>query len=108
MVSVVFAIRLLEPPKRLRSRPGRPVGPPPNTCAPVFLEQATCQFLQRRARLWRRYCMALGTGADVNDVNDVPSLSEPHGSDVAMADRGCGGPEISQPRATGRLRQAVR
>ncbi len=48
------------------------------------------------------------TGADVNDVNDVPSLSEPHGPDVAMADRGRSGPEISQPGAAGRLRQTVR
>src|SRR5437667_6296314 len=47
-------------------------------------------------------------GAGVNDVNDVPSLSEPHGPDVAVADRGRGGAEISQSGAAGRLRQIVR
>src|SRR6266487_3885985 len=48
-----------------------------------------------------------GTGAEVNDVNDVPSLSEPHGPDVAMADRGRSGAEISQSGAAGRLRQVI-
>src|SRR6185369_11161518 len=48
-----------------------------------------------------------GTGADVNDVNDVPSLSEPYGPDVAMADRGRGGAEISQSGAAGCLRPAI-
>src|SRR3954470_17851926 len=48
-----------------------------------------------------------GTGADVNDVNDVPSLSEPYGPDVAMAERGRGGAEISQSGAAGRLRPAI-
>src|SRR4051794_13524726 len=47
------------------------------------------------------------TGADVNDVNDVPSLSEPHGSDVTMANRGGGSPEIPQSGAAGRLRQTI-
>src|SRR5687767_15558760 len=47
------------------------------------------------------------TGADVNDVNDVPSLSEPYGPDVAMADRGRSGAEISQSGAARRLGQAI-
>src|SRR5947207_14297613 len=47
------------------------------------------------------------TGADVNDVNALPSLSEPHGPHVTMADRGGCGPEISQSGAAGCLRQAV-
>src|SRR5947207_13167019 len=47
------------------------------------------------------------TGADVNDVNDVPSLSEPHGPDVTVADRGGGGPEVPQSGAAGRLRQTI-
>src|SRR5437016_14616558 len=108
MVSVVFAIwPSLESPKRLRAamgnRPCRRLMP----VRRVFTQQATCQFGRRFARLWLRYCMAPGTGADVNDVNDVPSLSEPHGPDVAVADRGRGGAEISQSGAAGRLRQAV-
>src|SRR4029453_3014696 len=101
MVSVVFAIwPSLEPPK----------APPRRRPIPVrraFTQQATCQFCRRFARLWRRYCMAPGTGADVND-DDVLSLSEPHVPDVAMANRGRGGGENSQTGAAGRLRQAVR
>src|SRR5262245_58375085 len=108
MVSVVFAIwPSLEPPKRLRAAMG---SRPRRRAMPVrraFTQQATCQFSGRLARLWLRYCMALRTGADVNDVNDVPSLSESHGPDVTVADRGRGGPEISQSGAAGRLRQAV-
>src|SRR3954466_206842 len=51
--------------------------------------------------------MASPDRGDVNDVNDVPSLSEPYGPDVAMADRGRGGAEISQSGAAGRLRPAI-
>src|SRR5258707_780815 len=58
--------------------------------------------------LWLRYCMATRAGADPDDVDDVPSLSEPHGSDSTMADRGRVGAEISQPRSARRLRQIVR
>src|SRR5712675_81564 len=43
-----------------------------------------------------------------HDVHDVSGLSEPHGPDGAMADRGRIGAEIPQPRPAGRLRQAVR
>src|SRR5882757_5727533 len=43
-----------------------------------------------------------------NDVDDVSSLSEPYGSDGAMAERGRLGAEIPQPCPTGRLRPAVR
>ena len=97
----------LEPPKRLRAAMGNR---PCRRLMPVrraFTQQATCQFCGRFARLWLRYCMAPGTGADVNDVNDVPSLSEPYGPDVAMAYRGRGGAEISQSGAAGRLRQVI-
>src|SRR6185312_4343184 len=112
MVSVVFAIwPSLEPQNAsaqpwaafLGSRPRRR----PRPVRRAFTQQATCQFCRRFARLWLRYCMAPGAGADVNDVNDVPSLSEPHGPDVAMADRGRGGAEISQSGAAGRLRQVI-
>src|SRR6476661_6730964 len=51
--------------------------------------------------------MASPDRGDVNDVNDVPSLSEPYGPDVAMADRGRGGAEISQSGAARCLRQAI-
>ena len=52
--------------------------------------------------------MATRAGANPDDVNDVSSLSEPHGPDGAMADRGRIGAEISQPRSARRLRQTVR
>src|SRR5882757_9262918 len=58
--------------------------------------------------LWRRYCIATQARADVYDVNDVPSLSEPHGPYGAMADGGRGGAQIPQFRTTGRLGQGVR
>src|SRR5260370_11006004 len=59
------------------------------------------------APFWLRYCMATRTGADPDDVDDVSGVSEPHGPDRAMADRGGGGAEISQPRAATRLRQTL-
>ncbi len=62
----------------------------------------------RSTPLWLRYCMATWAGADPDDVDDVSSLSEPHGPDGAMADRGRAGAEIPQPRSAGRLRQIVR
>ena len=33
------------------------LGAAQSLCAGTFTEQATCQFLRRPARLWRRYCM---------------------------------------------------
>src|ERR1039458_6691805 len=51
--------------------------------------------------------MAIWARANSDDVNDVSSLSEPHGPDGAMADRSRVGPEISQPRSARRLRQTV-
>src|SRR5215208_1090757 len=108
MVSVVFAIwPSLETPKRLRAAMGSRLRRRLMPVRRAFTQQATCQFCRRFAGLWLRYCMASGTGADVNDVNDVPSLSESHGPDVALADRGRGGAEISQSGAARRLRQIV-
>ncbi len=49
-----------------------------------------------------------GEGADRNEINDVPGVSEPHGPHGAMADGSRRRAEISQPRAAGRLRQGVR
>src|SRR5580700_5638462 len=56
---------------------------------------------------WLRYCIAIWAGAEVNDVNAVSGLSEPHGPDRAMADGGCFRTQISQPGPTGRLGQGV-
>src|ERR1700732_1778789 len=58
--------------------------------------------------LWLRYCMATRARADPDDVDDVSSLSEPHGPDGAMAERGRACAQISQPRPARRLRQTVR
>src|ERR1700694_5419980 len=58
--------------------------------------------------LWLRYCIATRARADPDDVDDVSSLSEPHGPDGAMAERGRIGIKVSQPRPARRLRQAVR
>src|ERR1700676_4364834 len=58
--------------------------------------------------LWLRYCIATRARADPDDVDDVSSLSEPHGPDGTMADRGCIGAEISQPRSARHLRRVVR
>src|ERR1700732_95775 len=58
--------------------------------------------------LWLRYCMATRARADPDDVDDVSTLSEPHGPDAAMAERGRIGIKVSQPRPARRLRQTVR
>src|SRR6202790_3272266 len=58
--------------------------------------------------LWLRYCIATRAGADPDDVDDVSSLSEPHGPDGAMADRSRTRVEISQSRSARRLGQIVR
>src|SRR3979490_22727 len=57
---------------------------------------------------WLRYCIAIRAGADPDDVYDVSSLSEPHGPDGAMAERGRTCVEISQSGSARRLRQTVR
>ena len=83
-------------PSRLNDRQGHagtalPSEPPqmPSSCLAHFMQQATCQFASaERPPPWRRYCMAPGAGADPDDVDDVSSLSEPHGPDGAMADGG--------------------
>src|SRR5882757_6726483 len=46
--------------------------------------------------------------AEVNDVNDVSGLSEPHGPDGAMAERSFSRAKIPQPRAARTIRQVVR
>ena len=60
------------------------------------------------APLWLRYCIAIWAGAVPDEVDDVSGLSEPHGPDRAMAERGRVGAAIPQSRAAGRLRQTVR
>ena len=100
-------------------RPARPCGhrfaqaiPPQSAQSP--LPQAVCSASDvpvceaAAAPLWLRYCIAISTGAFPDEVDDVSSLSEPHGPDRAMAERGRVGAEIPQPRAARRLRQAVR
>src|SRR5258706_10983532 len=58
--------------------------------------------------LWLRYCMAIGAGRGSDDVDDVSGLSEPHGPDGSMAERGRVGAEISQSRSARCLRPAIR
>src|SRR2546430_599906 len=100
-----MAFSLKRPPRRHE----QPTAPPPNTCAPdVLYSKPRASFEGGLPRSGFDIAWHHGTGAEVNDVNDVPSLSEPHGPDVAMADRGRGGAEISQSGAAGRLRQIVR
>src|SRR6267154_6657688 len=104
MVSVAFAIWLPSTPERPRG----PLG-----SAHYLRFRHLCS--KRRASLqgcltplWLRYCIAIRAGADSDDVDDVSGLSEPHGPDGSMAERGCIGAEISQPRAARRIRPAVR
>ena len=113
MVSVVFAIWPF--PQRLNAsrsdRTGRAARPPADAHAHAraFMQQATCQFSGGlRLRFGFDIAWQHGQGRNWNDVNDVPSLPEPHGPDGAMADGGRGRAEISQSRAAGRLRQSVR
>src|ERR1700681_4913730 len=113
MVSVAFAIwPSLNACKPARAMPARAAKSAAAKC-PLLCLTHSCS--KRRASLqgyltpfWLRYCIATGTGADPDDVDDVPSVSEPHGPDGAMADRRGRGTEISQPRAARRLGQAVR
>ena len=82
---------------------------PPKACAPDLLpSKRRASFAGGPPRSGFDIAWPQGTEADVNDANDVPSLSEPHGPDVAVAERGRGGAEISQSGATGRVRQIVR
>src|SRR6266853_4196173 len=94
------------------STPGRPPGPTAAKCPlftlHAFMQQATCQF----ARLFDSALASIlhgnRAGADPDDVDDVSGLSEPHGPDGTMADRGCVGAEISQSRSARHFQQAVR
>src|ERR1700749_2925034 len=61
----------------------------------------------RLTPLWLRYCIAIGAGAEVNDVNAIPGLSEPYGPDAAGAPGGGARPQISESGSAGRLRQGV-
>src|SRR4051812_5244401 len=106
MVSVVVAIWL---PHAFRAAAPPPIASPPgNLRSKPRANLSNARLQGNLTRLWLRYCMAHGTGADVNEVDDVPSVSEPHGLDRAMADGGCRRTEISQSGAAGRLRQGVR
>src|ERR1700681_3812951 len=106
MVSVAFAMWLfpqLQRPPRTTSRCKLPI---------VYASRILCS--KRRASfrgyltpLWLRYCIATKAGAEPDDVDDVSSLSEPYGSDGAMADGRCISAEISQPRPARRLRPVV-
>src|SRR5437868_11313896 len=108
MVSVVFAIwPFLEPPKRLRAGMGSQPRRRPMPVRQAFRSKPRASFRGGQAGSGVDIAWHHGTGADVNDVNDVPSLSEPYGPDVAMADRSRGGAEISQSGAAGRLRQVI-
>ena len=100
-------------------RPARPCGhrfaraiPPQSAHRPMpraFYAASDVPVCEARpAPPWLRYCIAISTGAYPDEVDDVSSLSEPHGPDGAMAERGRVGAEIPQPRAARRLRQAVR
>ena len=109
MVSVVFAIwPFPQTPERRRPAGSRPRRRPMPVRRTFYCSKPRASFAGGSPRSGFDIAWHHGTGADVNDVNDVPSLSEPHGPDGAMADRGRGGAEISQPRAAGRVRQAVR
>src|ERR1700749_3946364 len=61
----------------------------------------------RLTPLWLRYCIAIGAGAEGNDVNAIPGLSEPYGPDAAVAHGGGVRPQISGPGSAGRRRQGV-
>src|SRR5258705_10657487 len=116
MVSVVFAIwPSLTPERPAQSRTKAPAArerPAAGAQCPCFgrsSQQATCQFAKpSSALLGFDIAWPYRARAEVNDVNDVPGLSEPHGPDGAVADRGFIGAEIPQPRAAGDVRQAVR
>src|SRR5258705_9166275 len=99
-----MAFSLKRPPRRHE----QPTAPPPNTCAPdILYSKPRASFEGGLPRSGFDIAWHHRTGADVNDVNDVPSLSEPYGPDVAVADRGRGGAEISQSGAAGRFRPVI-
>src|SRR5215468_1030537 len=117
MVSVVFAIwpfphatcLLGQSPPPATPRRARP--PAPRLLAhPAgnFEQQATCQFGKPLPRFGSDIAWPQGAGVEVNDVNDLPSLSEPHGPDGAVAVGGGKRAEISQFGAPGHLGPAVR
>src|ERR1700686_181199 len=116
MVSVAFAIglflnRLVKAPwgragtasGQKRSRRKEPVA----WASRHPMQQATCQF----ARLFDSTLASILHGKRAgrsDDVDDVSGLSEPHGPDGSMAERGCIGAEISQFRSARCLGPAVR
>src|SRR5258706_12056007 len=113
MVSVAFAIRIF-PQRPPGSKQARFLAETRHGQVPI-IRPLSILCSKRRASLrgeltplWLRYCMAIRVGADPDDVDDVSSLSEPHGPDGSMAVRGGARAEISQSRPARRLRQTVR
>src|SRR4051812_36883601 len=104
MVSVAFAIWLFpQLPERQPARWARraPLGAKhPAAKCPLLVphvQQATCQFAGPSDATLASILHSGPGGADPDDVDDVPSLSEPHGPDGSMAERGRIGIEIFQP-----------
>src|SRR5215470_15205859 len=91
----------LPQPERNSSHPGRCLLP----VLPVIPQQVTCQFAGRTgaALALILHGSPRGSRADLNDVNVVPGLSEPHGPDGAMADGGRIRAALSQHGAAGHL-----
>src|SRR6266702_7372768 len=109
MVSVVFAIWPSLTPERLPQGPGgrsreRAAGP----LAYASGVQRSKPRASFRGSSGFDIAWHLRARADAYDVIDVPSLSEPYGPHLAVADGGRRGAEISQSGAAGRLRQGIR
>src|SRR5262249_38724094 len=89
--------------------PARPRGqpqPPPVYASGVFRSKPCANLRGDLTPLWLRYCIAIWVGADPDDVDVISGLSEPHGPDRAVADRGVVGTEISQSGSAGHVRPA--
>src|ERR1700756_1352219 len=114
MVSVAFAIRPIPstcPDTRSKAIPAPPPRPPqlPIVYAPrVFRSKPCANLAGDLTPVWLQFCIATWPGADADDVDVVSGLSEPHGPDGAMAERGLFGTEISQSGSAGHVRQAGR
>src|ERR1700754_909294 len=87
MVSVVFAIWPSLNAKTRHAGPGRQRQPPAVSPSIGHLcSKRRASFRGVRARLGFDIAWQYRARAEVNDVNDVPSLSEPHGPHGAVAD----------------------
>src|SRR6266550_5607236 len=73
-----------------------------------FEQQATCQFAVPFGQVLASILHGTIGRPGWNEVDDVSSLSEPYGSDGAMAERSRIGVEISQSGPARRLRPAIR